>query len=235
MTRAWRKLPVVVRAILVASIVGAVGQAPRNTLIFANLKLSPALPWAVLVIGLYLSLFWWYFGGHGWPRSTAQTRRACLRGKLPRGRVLRRAMIAGAFATVTLRAMLDVLRRLSTRPTQDLTSPGVLNRYPFVTILLLLSVTAAMAGIVEEAAFRGYMQKPIEERHGPVVAILFVSIVFSAAHYRFDAPDPWPWLIFTPAYFSVGLVLGTLAYFTDSIVIGVFVHTLVDAVALLRY
>jgi membrane protease YdiL (CAAX protease family) len=148
---------------------------------------------------------------------------------------LRDALVAAGFATIALRATLDIVRRLSTRPAQDLTSPDVLNRHPFVTVLSLLMMTAAIAGIVEEAAFRGYMQKPIEERHGATVAILLVSVLFCAAHYRFEAADPWPWLIFTPAYFVTAATLGTLAYLTNSIVIGVFVHSMIDAVALLRY
>ncbi len=186
-------------------------------------------------MALYLGLFWWYLGGHGWPRSTAATRRARLRGRLPRGQILKWALITGAFATVTLRAILDITRRLSIRPAQDLTSPEVLNKYPFVTILLVLLMISAVAGIVEETAFRGYMQRPIEERHGPVIAILLVSFLFCLAHYRFEARDPWPWLTFTPVYFVVGATLGTLAYLTDSIVVGIFVHALIDAAALLRY
>jgi membrane protease YdiL (CAAX protease family) len=232
---AWDKLPVIIRAIIIGSVVAAVGEAPRNALIFANVKFAPVFPWAVVAMGIYLCLFWWYFGGHGWPARTAEIRRARLRQRLPSGRALRQALITAGFATIALRAALDVVRRLSTRPAQDLTSPEVLNRYPFVTVLSLLIMTAAIAGIVEEAAFRGYMQKPIEERHGPTVAILLVSVLFCAAHYRVEAPDAWPWLIFTPAYFATGVTLGMLAYLTNSIVIGVFVHATVDAVALLRY
>ncbi len=231
----WQRLPVAVRAVVIGSIVGVVGYAPRNALIFGNLKSFPTFPWSALVTAAYLGLFWWYLGGHGWPRSTAEIRRARLRGTLPRGQILKWALVTGIFATVTLRALLDIARRLSNRPAQDLTSPEVLNRYPFATILLMLLMISAFAGIVEEAAFRGYMQKPIEKRHGPVAAILLVSVLFCVAHYRFEAPDPWPWLIFTPAYFAVGVTLGTLAYLTDSIVIGVFVHGLIDAAALLRY
>ncbi len=233
--RIWKRFPVVVRAVFIGCVVASVGYAPRNALIFGNLKRFPTLPWGVLVMALYLGLFWRYLGGHGWPRSSAEIRRARLRGTLPRGQILKWAVVTGVFATVTLRAMLDIARRLSNRPAQDLTSPEALNKYPFATMLLVLLMISAVAGIVEEVAFRGYTQKPIEERHGPVVAILLVSILFCLAHYRFEARDPWPWLIFTPAYFAVAATLGTLAYLTDSIVIGVFVHGLIDAAALLRY
>lgn len=109
------------------------------------------------------------------------------------------------------------------------------DRYPALTVFVLFLATAAIAGIVEEAAFRGYMQEPIEKAYGPRFAILFTSLLFCAAHYRPEALDPWPWMIFIPAYFAVGVAFGTLAYLANSIVIGVVCHVLIDLAALLRY
>jgi membrane protease YdiL (CAAX protease family) len=43
-------------------------------------------------------------------------------------------------------------------------------------------MSALVAGFCEEAAFRGYMQGPIERRYGPVVAILATGIAFGFAH-----------------------------------------------------
>jgi len=110
-----------------------------------------------------------------------------------------------------------------------------IDQYPAFTVLLLFLSTAAIAGVVEEAAFRGYIQEPIEKRLGPKFAILFTSSLFCLAHYRPAAIDPVPWIIFLPAYFAVGVALGTLAYLTNSIVIGVICHALIDAAAFLRY
>ncbi len=109
------------------------------------------------------------------------------------------------------------------------------DRYPTFTILLMLLTTAAMAGLVEEASFRGYIQEPIEKRHGPKFAIIFTSVLFCFAHYRPGAKDSWPWMIFTPAYFAVGVALGMLAYLTNSIVVGAICHALIDAAGFLRY
>src|SRR5262245_10413912 len=53
---------------------------------------------------------------------------------------------------------------------------------PFVTLFLLLVMASVVAGVVEETAFRGYMQLPIERRHGPVAAILLNGVVFGFAH-----------------------------------------------------
>src|SRR6202171_5114811 len=200
-----------------------------------NLKSSPSVPWSVLVIGIYLWLLWRCVRGDWWPRTTAEGRRERLRGQMPPRHLWWRSLWAGVFGSVALRCLLDVARRLSTRPMQDL---GVLNRvgkYPQFTILLIFLATCAIAGIVEEAAFRGYMQQPIERRYGPKFAVAVTSILFCLAHYRPEAVDPWPWLIFTPAYFAVGVTLGVLAYLTNSIALGVICHAGIDAAAFLRY
>ena len=44
-------------------------------------------------------------------------------------------------------------------------------------------VAAVSAGICEETGFRGYMQLPIEQRHGARVAILISSLFFTAVHF----------------------------------------------------
>ena len=231
----WGRLPVILRAIIAGALISLVGYLPRNFLILTNLKVSPTVPWAVLMMSLYLWVFWRYLGGSGWPQTTAEARRSNLRGRIPTGRLWRWSLLAGGLASVALRATLDVVRRLSTRPSQDLIAPEQLNKYPFHTVLLFMLMTAAIAGIVEEAAFRGYMQKPIEKRYGTTRAILIVAIIFCLAHYRFGVQDPWPWLIFTPAYFAVAVALGLLAHITDSIVPGVICHAVIDAAAFLRY
>ena len=40
-----------------------------------------------------------------------------------------------------------------------------------------------VAGIAEESGFRGYMQGPIEPRHGPVIAFLVTGGLFGFAHF----------------------------------------------------
>ena len=43
---------------------------------------------------------------------------------------------------------------------------------------LAVVVSAASAGICEETGFRGYMQQPIERRHGALTGILVSSFFF---------------------------------------------------------
>jgi membrane protease YdiL (CAAX protease family) len=77
---------------------------------------------------------------------------------------------------------------------------------------------APIAGIVEEAAFRGYMQRPIERTHGIWLAILITGTMFALVHLDFT-PVLWPY------YVAVAAIYGTVSYFTDSILPAVVLHT----------
>jgi membrane protease YdiL (CAAX protease family) len=85
-------------------------------------------------------------------------------------------------------------------------------------VLSLLLMAAPLAGIVEEAAFRGYMQGPIERRHGVAVAILITGTMFAVAHLDFT-------LILWPYYVAVAAIYGTVTHLTNSILPAVVLHT----------
>jgi membrane protease YdiL (CAAX protease family) len=104
-----------------------------------------------------------------------------------------------------------------------------LSRYSFLTVLCILLAAAVEAGVVEEAAFRGYMQAPIERRYGPRVAIVIVSVVFGFVHLA-NGYHELTWLL---PYAIFGSILGTLAYLTNSILPGVVLHAAGDAVRFL--
>jgi len=66
---------------------------------------------------------------------------------------------------------------------------------PLTTTFLLLAMQSIVAGVTEEAAFRGYMQSPIERVYGVAVAILVNGTLFgllplqqSPARRSVDAP-----------------------------------------------
>ena len=74
------------------------------------------------------------------------------------------------------------------------------------------------AGIIEEAAFRGYMQGPIERRYGLLPAILITGTMFAVAHLDFT-------LILWPYYVAVAAIYGTVTHLTKSILPAVVLHT----------
>jgi membrane protease YdiL (CAAX protease family) len=229
------KVPLELRAVLAGVLVISAGTVPWAILVSLNVKLLPAVPWSAVVMGFYLRLLLKYLNGWGWPRELSEIRRHSLRIARPPQPLWRWSLIAGGLAALSLRAIADVARRLSPHPGQDLVPPEMLAKYPFATVLLLLLTTAAVAGIAEEAGARGYMQAPLERRYGPLAAIGIVGLIFALMHYRPDAPDLWPWLLFVPLYFLASIIFGVLAWQTNSTLPGMIWHFLFDAAGMLRY
>ena len=81
-------------------------------------------------------------------------------------------------------------------------------------------MSAVVAGVVEETSFRGYLQRPIERRHGPVIAILVTGSLFGFAHFA----HPEVGVVLLPFYIAAAAVYGALAYFTDSTTPGMVLH-----------
>jgi membrane protease YdiL (CAAX protease family) len=104
-----------------------------------------------------------------------------------------------------------------------------LTPYSNLTVLCLFLGIAVEAGVVEEAAFRGYMQVPLEKRYGPQAAIIVVSVVFGVVHIA-NGYRELTWLL---ADAVLGAILGTMAYLTNSILPGVVLHAANDAVRFL--
>ena len=213
----WRRLPVIVQAVLTGIVLAAVGTTPWAVLVSANTKHWPAVPWAVPPTALYLWFFWGYVQGAGWPRSTAEARRTNCRAHRLSGDVWGTALLAGGLGLVTVVLFLRIMNRLVVLPQQqDLDA----SRFPLATVLLWVIMGSIVAGVVEEASFRGYMQGPIERRHGPVLAILVTGSLFGFAHFA----HPEVTLILLPYYLAVAAVYGALAYLTNSILPSMVLH-----------
>ena len=206
---------VVVRAVLIGMLVALAGTIPRNLLFAANLAYHPQLPWSVPVVAVYLGFFWRYLSGYGPPASTSAQRRESLRARSISLRVWIWALLAGALGIAALVIALRIANRFVPLPAQHLPD---LSGVPASTVLSLLLAAAPIAGIVEEAAFRGYMQGPIERRHGLAVAILVTGTMFAIAHLDFT-PILWPY------YLAVAAIYGAVTFLSKSILPAVVLHT----------
>jgi membrane protease YdiL (CAAX protease family) len=204
-----------VQAVLIGMLVVIAGTIPRNLIFAANLRYYASVPWAVPLTAVYLWFFWRYLNGAGPPESTAEERRASLRANRVAGRVWAWSLFAGGLGIVALVLALRVANRLVVLPQQQLPD---LAQVPKLTVLSLLLMAAPVAGIVEEAAFRGYMQGPIERRYGLAIAILITGTMFAVAHLDFT-------LILWPYYVAVAAIYGTVTYLTKSILPAVVLHT----------
>jgi membrane protease YdiL (CAAX protease family) len=169
-------------------------------------------------MAVYLWLYWRYFvRGWAWPRSTAETRRIHSRAnRLPEA-VWGSALLAGMLGLVSVKLLQGVLARLVALPQQRDIDPA---QYPLATVLMWFVMSALVSGVVEETAFRGYLQRPIERRHGPVIAVLVTGAVFGFAH--FAHPEVGPVLL--PFYIAIAAVFGAVAFFTDSTLPSMVLH-----------
>jgi len=213
----WRRLPVVVRAVVSGWLVTSVGTGLWVLLTIANQKYFTSLPWAMLPTAGYLWLLWRYLRGEGWPRETAEARRESLRANRLSPEVWSAAIGSGLLGLIWVLVVQQVLNRMVRLPQQIVPDTS---HIPAVTLVGLLFMAAIVAGVVEEAAFRGYMQGPIEKRHGPVAGILVTGVMFGFGHFT----HPEVTVVLMPYYVAVAAVYGGLAYITNSILPSVVLH-----------
>ena len=85
-------------------------------------------------------------------------------------------------------------------------------------------VLSTSAGVCEEIVFRGYMQQPIEQRHGASIAILVSSVFFTLLHLT----KAWAMVGMVPIVFGAGVLLGLLAWSSGSLIPGMIGHVVMD-------
>ena len=214
----WLRIPVVLRAIVAGTLLAAAGTLPWALLVALNAKYWSSFPWAIFPAVLYLWLYWQFVSGKGWPRATAAKRQENLRARELPGEVWGAAILAGILGLVSIISFQNILNRMVRLPQQSIAK---LSHMPVLTLFILIVMSAFVAGIVEESAFRGYMQRPIERKHGPVFAIILTGFIFGLMHFT----HPEVSMILMPFYMAVAAVYGTLAYLTKSILPGVALHT----------
>lgn len=154
-------------------------------------------------------------GGDGPPETTREFRRQGLRANRVSRRGWAWSLVAGGLGLVALVLALRIANRLVQLPLQQMPD---LSGIPAYTVWTLFLAAAPIAGLIEEAAFRGYMQGPIERRHGLVVGILITGTIFALVHLDFT-PVLWPY------YIAVSAVYGTLTSLTNSVWPAVVLHT----------
>ena len=227
--RAWRRIPVVVRAILAGELVVSVTGLVPALLMLANLRLSPRVPWLLPATAAWLWLCWRYLDGWGWPRRTAAARRRDLRARSLPAPVWGWALAAGALGIASVTGLAFLTPRLAAIPREAFKLPIDLGAYPPWTIAAVLLAISATAGVTEEAGFRGYMLSPIERRHGWPAAILVVGFMFFLDHHLSHA---YATFAFLPFFMAISAVHGLLVYCTRSILPSVVLHAVADALIL---
>jgi membrane protease YdiL (CAAX protease family) len=216
----WVKLPVSLRAI-VAGLLIALPAANVWPLLLLNL----GAPLAAIAEAMFLGFYLWWAAGGGPPRGT-QTSRAIAfrRGTLSSAQWLW-GMVAALCFAVTIHASIVLLFRFVPFPAAEFQQGYDFSFIPTMPLRWLAVVfSAASAGICEETGFRGYMQRPMELRHGAPVAILISSLFFTVLHLT----KGWALAGMVPIIFGAGILLGLLARSSGSLIPCMIGHTFMD-------
>ena len=101
-------------------------------------------------------------------------------------------------------------------PPTDGPIADIINDGSWWTITLLSVILSVIPALVEESLFRGYLQRRFLQRWSPAVAISVSTLLFAVMHM-----DSLQHII---AVVPTGVVLGLLAYRTNSVKPGMLVH-----------
>ena len=216
----WSKLPVSLRAILSGLVIALVAAN-----VWPILLLSLGVPLAALVEIIFLGFYVWWTSGGGPPRRTRDSRRNTFRcGPLSRERWLW-GIIGAIFFAVAVHASIVLLFRCVEFPLAAFRRGydfSFASTFPLKWLAVIVS--AVSAGVCEETGFRGYMQRPIEEHHGAVIAILISAIFFTLVHLN----KAWSLAGMVPIVFGAGLLLGLLAWSSQSLIPSIIGHVVMD-------
>jgi len=204
--------------ILIGLVIAAVGLLPWSPLAAVNVSHRPELPWAALVMTGYLVLLVTWLNGTGPPGTSALSRKQTLRLWPPAPRD--NAGI-GAWPLIGLLVLLYLLYIVIGRQAP----PPDLGEYPTTAFRWSAFLMGGiMAGVVEEVAFRGYMQGGLE-RHDRANAIWITSLVFVLSHVT---QGLGAMLMLAPGLFAASMLYGLLARRTGTLLPGMIIHVLGD-------
>jgi membrane protease YdiL (CAAX protease family) len=208
-----------IRPVVEGLIIAAVGILPWLGMARLNARVHPEVPWATILTLVYMGVLLAWLNGAGPPRKSAEDRRRRLR--LRSQTLVPDAPLTGALPAalglVVLSVVWTIIGRSSAVP--DLAAYPT-TEYRWSVFLM----SGVMAGVVEEAAFRGYMQTGLE-KIDPGRAIFITSFVFAASHITHGIGAV---LLLGPGFFVTALLYGVLARQTGSILPGMIIHILGD-------
>jgi len=194
-----------------------------------NLRIASAVPWTIVPMTIYLWAYWRYVGGRIGPPATAEARRQRLRAHPVSPASWLVAIVTGLIGFGALLTLVTLMARVMAMPaTAPIEAPSGM---PPATMFALLTMSSFVAGVTEEAGFRGYMQGAIEQRHGLPAAILVSGTMFGVLHFP---NHPGAVLQMLPYYVAVSALYGGLTWATNSILPPLALHIGGDVWSLTR-
>ncbi len=217
--KTWKRLPVVIRAIVTGFTVSTLGVAT-----WMLMATTLPMPWPFILMLVFLWAYLRFFSGHWGPKLSRKNRAISFRRtKLP-GRMWILSLLAAAMIVLIEQSGMVFTFRIFEFP-----ADSFLEEYVFVTNLptwaawLVVIMISLVAGISEETGFRGYMQVALEKRYSPILSIAIVSIVFVVVHLH----QAWAGSILI-GIFLISVMFGSLAYYSGSLIPGIMGHFIMD-------
>ncbi len=216
----FARWPVSVRAVVSGLLVALIAAN-----VWPPLLWTFGVPLAATLEVAFLGTYVWWTRGGGPPRSTHAARRFAFRSGVLSPAQWFWGLVAALSFAATIHAAIVVLFRLVPFPADAFRRGYDLSSLPSLPLKwVAVVVSAASAGICEETGFRGYMQRPIEERHGAPIAILASAFFFMLLHLT----KAWALIGMVPIVFGAGILLGLLAWSSRSLVPCMIGHVLMD-------
>jgi membrane protease YdiL (CAAX protease family) len=217
-TGLWSRIPLVIRAIIIGVLVAEVGIVAWGAL----LLLAPP-PIAIVTTLAFLILYWLFFSGQFLWRNTMEGRRDNFRETSLATPTWKWGLVAAGLFVVAIEASIFTLFRLIPYPAKQFAPPTMLESVPTAALWVALIVASLVAGVCEETGFRGYIQRPLESRYGPTLAIAITTVAFAAFHLN----QPWAITLMVPILLA-SVMLGLLAFAARSLIPGIIGHTVMD-------
>jgi membrane protease YdiL (CAAX protease family) len=215
----WSKVPLIIRAILSGFLVSSVGIT-----LWSIFLMRFAAPWSILPMIIVLFVYWKFFSGKLGSKKSTALKQSNFRAIHLERHVWKWGLVGAIFFVIIIQSSFVITFRIFEFPSVKFTADyKMLDTMPLWVAWAILIMSSIVAGICEETGFRGYMQVPLENKYGLVIAIVVSSLIFTAIHLTKTWAVP-----ILPHIFFASVLLGILAYKSGSLIPGIIGHSILD-------
>lgn len=146
--------------------------------------------------------------------------------KVP-GKILFMSVLVGFSMAIVVDELDRLLQMIIPIPEEvNSVMAGTMKIYNGLDFILVVLSAVILAALVEEAVFRGFLQRAIEEHIDVTQAVVYASMAWAIIHFN-------PYIMVQ--IFIFGFFLGYITWRADSIIPAVICHAINNALALLYY
>lgn len=223
MKKVWQKTPAWIRAILLTIVLFYPISIINQTMIKYSLLLFPTYAFLALLFVVGMLFLYWKLVDKWNPFKTEEDVKLSLGFNLLNASNI--ASIVGlCFLTVSCIGLAYSLLQVDASGSNQSQFFAPIFKAPSITAMPLLLAISLNAGVVEEIAFRGFVQNTTNRTYSRVVSYVLIGVIFSLMHML-------PLQLFIP-YIIVSVGFSVIADRQKSLGLVVFAHVLVDFILL---